>query len=355
MRWLQAGSRPLLTRALLVALAGGSSHRVISRRTFVVALGAVLASPLAADAQQAGKVPRIGILSASYPSPPSESTWRGFYEGLRDLGWTVGRDLVVERRYAEGRLDRLRALAQDLIRLNVDVIVTFGPNTIKPAREATRTIPIVMIAGSGDPVRDGLVASLARPGGNVTGVASQAGAELIGKNLEILKEVFPRLSRVTILTDGPGSPIGDRAWEDATRRLGVSLERSVIQDPTELEPTMAAISRQRPEAVFVRMGGILYTSRNHLAALALARRLPTFATLRELPEAGGLLSYGPSIGAIYRRGAYYVDKILKGAKPADLPVELPTKFELVINLKTAKVLGLTVPQSVLMRADEVIQ
>jgi ABC-type uncharacterized transport system substrate-binding protein len=328
----------------------------MNRRTFLrgLTLG-ILSAPLVTEAQQGGKVSRIGILSASYPSPPSESTWRGFYEGLRDLGWTVGRDLVVERRYAEGRLDRLPALAQDLIRLNVEVIAAFGPNTIRPAWEATRTIPIVMIAGSADPVRAGFVTSLARPGGNVTGVASAAGAELGGKSLEILKEVFPRLSRVTILTDGLSSQIVDRAWEDASRQLGVRLERSVIQDPTELEPTMAAISRQRPEAVFVRMGGILYTSRNHLAALALARRLPTFAALRELPEAGGLLSYGPSIGAIYRRGAYYVDKILKGAKPAELPIEQPTKFELVINLKTAKALGLTIPPSLLLRADQVIE
>jgi ABC-type uncharacterized transport system substrate-binding protein len=329
---------------------------MMKRRTFLYGLMlGTLSTPRAAEAQQAGKVSRIGILSASYPSPPSESTWRGFYEGLRDLGWTVGRDLVVERRYAEGRLDRLPALVQDFIGLNVDVIVTFGPNTIRPAWEATRTIPIVMIAGSADPVQAGFVTSLARPGGNVTGVASAAGAELGGKSLEILKEVFPRLSRVTILTDGLSSQIVDRAWEDASRQLGVRLERSMIQDPTELEATMAAISRQRPEAVYVRMGGILYTSRTHLAALALARRLPTFATLRELPEAGGLFSYGPSIGAIYRRGAYYVDKILRGAKPADLPVEQPTKYELVINMKTAKALGLTIPPSVLVRADEVIE
>jgi putative ABC transport system substrate-binding protein len=254
------------------------------------------------------------------------------------------------------KLDRLPALAQDLIRLNVDVIVTFGPVTIRPAREATRTIPIVMIAGSGDPVRDGLVASLAHPGGNITGVTWSAGPEVIGKNLEILKQVVPRLSRVALLSDGgQSSPSGARAWEDATRQLGLRLERVVINDPTELESTMAAISRQRVDAVYVTMAGVTFTSRNHVAALAVAGRLPTFGLFRELAEAGGLLSYGPSIGAIYRRGAYYVDKILRGAKPADLPIEQPTKFELVINLKTAKALGLTIPQSLLIRADEIMQ
>jgi putative ABC transport system substrate-binding protein len=218
---------------------------------------------------------------------------------------------------------------------------------LRPAHDqaclgATRTIPIVMIAVT-DPVRDGFVSSLARPGGNVTGVTWAAGSEVIGKILGILKEVLPRASQVTVLTEGSGDISG--AFADAARQLGLRFERSVGKDPTELEPTMAAISRQGVDAVFVPMSGFLFNHRNRVAALAAAHRLPTFSGLRELPEAGGLFSYGQRLEDLYRRAATFVDKILKGAKPGELPVEQATKFELVINLKTAQAIGLTVPRS----------
>jgi putative ABC transport system substrate-binding protein len=325
------------------------------RRSFLVAAVAGVLAPFAAEAQQAGKVAHVGILSSSYPSvSASQPSWWGFEEGLRDLGWSVGRDLVLERRYAEGQLDRLPGLAQDLVRLNVDVLVTFGPLTIKPALEATRDVPIVMI-GATDPVRDGFVTSLARPGGNVTGVTWGVGSDPQGKLLEILKTVLPRASRVTILTEGPLTPTSDEVLTDAARRLSLRLERSVVQDRTELEQTIAAIRRQGTHAVFLTMAGLLFTERNRVATLAVAHRLPTFGLFRELPEAGGLFSYGQNIGNLYRRGATFVDRILKGAKPGDLPIEQATKLELVINLKTAKALGLTIPPSLLLRADQLIE
>jgi ABC-type uncharacterized transport system substrate-binding protein len=329
---------------------------VIDRRAFVVGGVAALAVPLAAEAQQAWKVARVGILSATSPSSvnPATPTWRGFQEGLRDLGWTVGRDLVLERRYAAGDVDRLPALAQELVRLNVDVIAAFGPLTIRPASQATRTIPIVMIAVA-DPVEQGLVSSLARPGGNVTGVTSGAGSQVIGKTLGILKEILPRASQVAVVGEGRASSSSDRAFADFARQLGLRLESSVVKDAGELEQTMTAISRQGVDAVYLRMQGFVFNQLDRVVALAAARRLPTFGGLRELPEAGGLFSYGQSLEDLYRRAASFVDRILKGTKPSELPIEQPTKFELVINLKTAKALNLTIPQSLLLRADQVIE
>jgi putative ABC transport system substrate-binding protein len=326
----------------------------MDRRAFLAGAAALLVAPLAAEAQRAGKVPRVGILSAGWPSPSPSPAWRAFQDGLRDLGWAEGRDLVLEPRFAEGQHDRLPALAQDLVRLNVDVIVTFGPFSIRPARDATRTIPIVMIGSSSDPVGDGFVTSLARPGGNITGVGTAAGMESTWKWLEFLKEVLPKASRVVVLLEAPQPPSFVRARADAARQLGLRLEESVIK-VAKLESTMATISRRGVDAVYVPMGGFLYTHRDRVAALAIAHRLPTLGPISELPEAGGLLSYGQSLKDIFRRGATFVDKILKGAKPGDIPIEQAMKVELVINLKTAKALGLTIPPSVLARADQVIE
>jgi putative ABC transport system substrate-binding protein len=239
--------------------------------------------------------------------------------------------------------------------MNVDVIVTTGSPAIRPAFDATRTIPIVMIAGSADPVGDGFAVSLARPNGNVTGVTWSAGPELVGKNLEILKAFIPRLLRVALLYDAAVSPTTARAWQDAAHRAGVSIELLMVRHPDELERSIIAASRGGADAMYVVLGGLNYSYRQRITALALARRLPTFSTLRELPEAGGLMSYGPSLSDLYRRGAIYVDKILRGAKPGDLPIEQPTRFELVLNLKAAKALGLVVPQSLVLQADHLVE
>ncbi len=313
-------------------------------------LGTLLA-PYPGEAKQSRPMPRVGFLIAGMPSPlppPLE-------QGLRDLGWVEGQNVVFEPRFAEGRLDRLPALAQELVQMKVDMIVTVAGSTIRPAFEATRTIPIVMIGGSADPVGDGFAASLAHPGGNVTGVTWSAGPELVGKNLQLLKEVVPKLSRVALLYDGIINPTALRGWEDAAKRLGLRVELSTIREPAELEPTIAAISQAGADAMCVVLSGINYSRRERIAALALARRLPTFSTVRELPVAGGLMSYGPTTTEILGRGAIYVDKILRGARPSDLPIEQPTKFELVINLRTASALGLVVPSSLLRLADHLIK
>ena len=237
--------------------------------------------------------------------------------------------------------------------MKVDVIVALGRPAIKPAFEATRTIPIVMIGASADPVGDGFATSLARPGGNVTGVIWSPSAEVVGKLLAFLKEAIPGISRVALLNDGPIHPTGVRAWNDAGAKLQIKLQKFEMYDPAELESTIDAISRARAEAVFVGMSAATYSYRNQVVALALARGLPAIAIVRELPEAGGLLSYGPNNAAQSRSGAAYVDKILKGVKPGDLPINQPSKFDLVINLKTANALNITIPRSLLQQADHV--
>jgi putative ABC transport system substrate-binding protein len=266
-----------------------------------------------------------------------------------------GQNFVVERRYAEGKLDKLPALAQELVRMNVDVIVTAGPAPLQAAFKATKSIPIVMIAGSADPVGDGLVASLAHPGGNITGVTWSVGPELLGKNLQLLKEVLPSLSRVALLYDAPVPSTVARAWEDAAQWSGVRFEAHAIGDRAEIERSITAIDRGGADAMYVRLGGINFSHLPRIVELSRARRMPTFSIWRQLPEAGGLMSYGPAMRDLYRRGAGYVDKILKGARPGDLPIEQPSKFELVVNLRAAKELGIVVPDSVLARADEIIR
>ncbi len=310
--------------------------------------------PLAAEAQAPAKVPQIGFLS---PRSPAEVAFLldAFRQGLRDLGYVEGQNIAIEYRFAEGRPERLPALAADLVRLKVDVIVTGAPPTPEAAKQVTSTIPVVFTVG-GDPVAEGLVASLARPGGNITGLASMS-PEVVGKQLELLKEVAPKVSRVAILQNpsNQSHPVVVRPAEGAARALRVQLHIVQAGSPAEIETAFAAMRSQRVGGVLVLRDPLFRAQRTQIAALAAKSRLPAVYGLREEAEAGGLMAYGASVPLMYRRAATYVDKILKGAKPADLPVEQPTKFELVINLKTAKAIGLKIPQSVLVRADEVIQ
>ena len=263
---------------------------------------------------------------------------------------------MIEYRWAEGRFDRLPDLAAELVRLKVDIIVALATPAAAAAKNATETIPIVMI-GVGDPAGIGLIASLARPGGNVTGLSFSVGPEIIGKGLELLKETVPKVRRVAILSNpaNPAQPLAMREVNVAARSLGVQLQLLEARGPNEFDGAFAAMAKERVGALLVVADGLFILHRTRLADLAARSRLPAIYGYREHVEAGGLMSYGSSLRDLWRRAATYVDKILKGAKPADLPVEQPTKFELVVNLKTAKALGLTIPQSVLVRADEVIQ
>jgi len=331
------------------------------RIVLAVALAfSVLLAPLAADAQQAaGKVYRIGFLSvlgAPTPSTPA-GVLEAFRQGLRELGWVEGQNIVIDYRFAEGRFDRLPDLAAELVRLKVDIIVAVATQGVAAAKNATETIPIVMISGSADPVGLGFIASLARPGGNVTGLSYSVGPEILGKGLELLKEIVPKVRRVAILSNpaSPVQPLFIREVKVAARSLGVQLQLLEARGPNEFDGAFAAMAKERVGALLVVADSIFILHRTRLADLAARSRLPAAYGGRENVEAGGLMSYGPSVRDLFRRAATFVDKILKGAKPADLPVEQPTKFELVINLKTAKALGLTIPPSVLIRADEVIQ
>ena len=329
---------------------------MISRRAFFGTMaGSLLAAPLAVEAQPAGKVYRIGYLTV-----PSRETAQGvantFQLGLHDLGWIAGQNVIVDYRFADSNLDRLPDLAAELARLRTDVIVAGANAAVMAAKKATRTIPIVMFLAF-DPVGSGLVASLARPGGNITGLTLTAGPEIYGKQLQLLKNAFPRVSRVAILVnrDSPSYARALGEIESAIRALGLQRQVIEVRDPGEFENAFAGLTTARPDAIFVPLDSMFYQHRVRLAHLAAKSRLPAMWGLREHAEAGGLMAYATDLNDLARRAATFVDKILKGTKPADLPVEQPTKFELVINLKTAKALGLTIPQSVLGRADEVIQ
>ncbi len=329
---------------------------MITRRIFIGTLaGGLLSAPLAAGAQAPAKIPRIGFLT-SLSSTDSAHLLEAFRQGLRDLGYVEGQNIAIESRFgAEGRPERLPALAADLVRLKVDVIVTGGPPAPVAAKQATSTIPIVF-AVSGDPVAEGLVASLARPGGNITGLASISG-DVVGKQVALLKEVAPRVSRVAVLQN-PSNETHARILqqaEGAARALGVQLHIVPARTPPEIDAAFAAMRSQRVGSVLVLRDALFLAQRTQIAALAAKSRLPGVYGFREQAEAGGLMAYGASAPLMYRRAAAYVDKILKGAKPADLPVEQPTKFELVINMKMAKALGLTIPPSLLLRADKVIE
>ena len=325
------------------------------RRAFMAVIaGSLLAAPLAAEAQQAAKVPRIGYLGLNLATSPHLA--EAFRQGLRDLGYVEGGNVKIEYRDADGKYERLPALAAELVSLKVDLIVTGAFQATLAAKNATKTIPIIMVAVA-DPVRIGLIASLVRPGGNITGLALFAGTEIFGKHLELLKEAVPNLSRVAVLSN-PANPMHVlrlREVEVAGRSLRVQLQILKAQGPEEFDSAFAAMTRERAGALYVVGDPMFVQHRRRFVELAAKSRLPTVYELKDYVEAGGLMSYGPSFLDLFRRAATYVDKILKGARPGDLPVEQPTEFELVINLKTAKALGLTIPQSLLQRADQVIE
>ena len=311
---------------------------------------------LAAEAQPAGKIYRVGFLSPTSASDAGNPGRLGaLQEGLRELGYTEGQSIVIESRWAEGKYERLSSLATELVRLKVDVIVTYAPPAIQAAKQATATIPIVM-AGVIDPVATGLVTSLARPGGNVTGLSLMA-PELVGKQMEILKEVVRMVSRVALLGNpaNAGNAPQVRYAQDAARTSEVRLQTVEARGSGDIERAFAAMTRERAGAVIVLVDAMLVDHRSRIADLAAKHRLPSVYGLRDHAEAGGLLVYGGRDRDRFRRAATYVDKILKGAKPGDLAIEQPATFELVVNLKTAKALGLTIPQSLLQRADQVIE
>ncbi len=335
----------------------GRGNSVTTRRAFIGTLtGAFLAAPLTAEAQQAAKIARIGYLSgASLAASPHLR--EAFRQGLRELGYVEGRNVVIEYRDAEGKPERFSALAAELVALKVDVIVASNTGAALAAKQATRTLPIVFAAAA-DPVTSGLVASLARPGGNVTGLSALA-PELVGKGLELLSQAVPGVSRVAVLwQSGALDERTDKdmlkAAEVAARALGVRLQFAEARVPADFDRAFSDMTRARAGALTVLTSVMFVNERRRLVALAAKNRLPAAYPQRDFVDAGGLMSYGPNAADLYRRAATYVDKILKGAKPGDLPVEQPTKFELAINFKTAKALGLTIPQSLLQRADEVI-
>jgi len=313
----------------------------------------VLLAFLAAEAQQRDTVPRIGILTPA--SEASTPLWEAFRQGLRALGYMEGKDLILEYRFAAGQPERFAALAAELVRLKVDLLVTDATPAAQAAKDATSTIPIVM-AVSAAPIEAGLVASLARPGGNVTGLSVMA-PELGGKRLELLKEVLPNVSRVAVLwsTGNLTYPAQWRAREAAAHVLGVQLHPLAVPNPNELDSIFAAMTRAGAEALITLADAVLWNHRTRVVELTAQHRLPAMFPEREFADAGGFMAYGPSVPDSFRRAAVYVDRILKGAKPGDLPVEQPTQFDLVINLKTAKALGITMPPTLLMRADAVIK
>ena len=325
------------------------------RKLFVAALAlGLFVLPVSSGAQTPPKIPRVG-----YVMPTTSTESRDYFEavrqGFRALGYVEGQSIALEVRWAEGRLERFPELVAEMVRLKVDVLVVGSTPGGLAAQKATTTIPVVMV-GVGDPVRSGLVASLARPGGNLTGL-SLMNPEISGKRLQLLKEVVPKVSRFAVLTN-PGNPIHGTFWKEtqvAARKLGVQLQSLEVRGPEDFERAFATATRARAGALLAFDDSLTLGYRTRIVALAAKSRFPAMYGFREFPDAGGLMAYGTNRLDLYRRTATYVDKILKGAKPGDLPVEQPTRFELVINLKAAKALGLTIPQAVLIRADQVIQ
>ena len=332
--------------------------KVVSRQWSVISFtlcALLFALCVSAEAQQPAKLPRIGYLTGATPAGQLARI-QAFQQGLRELGYVEGNNIVIEYRYAEEKFDRLPALAAELVRLKVDVIVTGGGNITRAAKEATSTIPIVM-AQDTDPVANGFVASLARPGGNITGLSNLA-PEIRGKQLELLKEIVPKLSRAAVLgtsANNPGNAQQLREIELAAAVFKVQLQYLDVLRPDDIETAFRAAGNARADAVLVLAGSIFNSHRTQTAKLAVKSRLPAIYSNLQYVIDGGLMTYGASLPDLDRRAATYVDKILKGAKPADLPVEQPTKFEFVINLKTAKQIGLVIPPNVLARADRVIK
>jgi putative ABC transport system substrate-binding protein len=325
------------------------------RREFITLLGsAAVLGPLAARAQQSGKMPRIGILAVGIP-PTYVSRYEAFRQGLREFGYVEGQNIGTDYRYAEGKVERLPDLVAELVRLRVDLIVAVSAPEVAAAKRATQSIPIVFLA-HGNPLQSGDAASLAKPGGNITGMAA-FGPEVVAKRLELLKEAFPRITRVAVLWNA-ANPVKLLDWREAqaaARVLGVALQSHEVRGPEDFPNAFAAITKQRPDALMTLDDPLLLHWRASVVAFAEQERLPTISGIREWRDVGVLLVYGPNLADGYRRAAGYVAKILKGANAADLPIEQPTKFELIINLKTAKALGVAIPPTVLARADEVIE
>jgi putative tryptophan/tyrosine transport system substrate-binding protein len=325
----------------------------MDRRAFISMVGGSFLVALAVEAQQAGaKIPRIGVLQ---PGSPPEPLLEALREGLRDLGYSEGRNLILEVRWAQGSGERISELAAELVALRVDLIATLSTPAALAARRATSTIPIVF-TGVGDPVGSGVVPSLARPEGNATGVSTLA-TELSAKRLEILREIVPRISRLAMLWNdtNPSMVLRAREAELAATKLGVTIQSLGVHNLTDFDLAFRAIETERSAGLLTLVDPFTRQHRKRIVDFAAQRRLPAIYESREFVDAGGLLCYGPSLTALQRRAASYVDKILRGAKPADLPVEQPTKFELIINLRTAQTLGLTIPQTLLLRADQLIQ
>jgi putative ABC transport system substrate-binding protein len=322
-----------------------------TRRELLIALGALAAS-LIANAQQPDKVYRIGFLALTSGPDVADLAFR---DQLRTLGYVEGRNLTIEFRRADGNEARLHEMAAELVRLKVDVIVTRSTFVAIAAKRATSTIPVVM-ANSADPIAAGVVASLAHPGGNVTGI-SQISPAISGKRLQLLHEIVPKSTRFAVLVwkDSPTRAFFVREVREAARQMGIALVVREINKPEEIAPAFGAMKRERTQALIVQVTPFTTNNRKQIAELAMQQRLPSMFEIRDAVDSGGLISYGAKLTEMFRRAAFYVDRILKGAKPADLPVEQPTKFELVVNMKTAKAMGLTIPQSVLLQADEVIE
>jgi putative tryptophan/tyrosine transport system substrate-binding protein len=347
-----------LLNRFLVSHSGKRKSKIQNRKwagRFAIALTFVFGE-VVAEAQQPTKVWRIGYLSNNDPATESTRS-EAIRLGLRELGYIEGQNIAIEYRYAEGKRDRLPELAAELVRLKVDIIlVTGGGPVIRAAKNATKTIPIVMVGPGLDPVKAGFVESLARPGGNVTGLTI-LGTELGGKRLELLKEAVPKLARVAVLYDptSPNNVLELKEVQTAARALELTVRSWEVRAADGFEKIFAALNKERPDGLYVPGGPLMYANQKRTIGFALKSRLPSAYNRREDVEAGGLMYYGADLADSYRRVAYYVDKILKGAKPADLPVEQPTKFELVINLKTAKQIGLTIPPEVLARASRLIK
>jgi len=323
----------------------------VARRKFIASLGSAAALPLAARAQQGGKLPTIGYLGTG---PSVHIPWKAaFVERLRELGWIEDRTIAIESRWSLGRRERITEIAAEFVRLKVDVIVTYG-GAVAILKQATATIPIVFAIAT-DPVGSGLVASLTQPGGNVTGSSNQ-GADVAGKRLELLREVLPRLRRLAIIFDAGyrGAVLENDEVQAAARKLGLEVAPHEIRRTEDIEPVFGALKDQA-DALYLVENDLVNINSERLAAFALSARLPTISNSRNLIDAGGFMSYGPNFPALFRRAAEFVDKILRGTKPRELPVEQPTKFDLVINLKTAKVLGLTIPDKLLALANDVVE
>jgi putative ABC transport system substrate-binding protein len=331
---------------------------MVSRRRVAISFGAVvLTAPLTLFSQQRpAKIPRVGYLQPVVPENGSSPFLEDFRQGLRELGYVEGRNLQLEIRWGEGKLDRLPALAEELVRLKVDVIMAVTSPSVVAAKQATGTIPIVMPFSS-DPVGDGLVTSLARPGGNITGLSMMA-PELGAKRLQLLKEVFPKIFRPVAVVWNPdyvGMMARFRETQGAAPVVGMGVRSVEVRDSRELERALESMERERPDAIVLLADPRTGSQRLRIVEYAAAERVPAIYEISQFVDAGGLMSYGPNVDELVRRAAIYVDKILKGAKPADLPIEQPTKFEFVINLKCAKALGVTIPQTVLLQADRVIE